>query len=313
MPQIETREDHRDLNNLFFEQLQSSGPVVAKQAEDISTDFIRMKVREMSFWRKLLPVIPVSNSDLVPQVDTDQPMMIVEREPASMGSVVVGFGTMPDNYYIMGDKVRAQFARLLTPRYTKDSTELRTYRMDIRQVMSDNTLKDLLGAEDAAWQGTIDTILGSANSTVLMTGTVQYRQLYGGITRANLFEMRKTISMTPSGLSAHTGLVNNVTIHDFAKPGRDSQGGDLAETIMKNGFSEQRYAELDWIVTIKKNLVPNGHVYMFSDPAFIGKFYELEQPTMYIKKDAFMLEYFTYEEIGGTIGNAAGLAHVQFM
>jgi hypothetical protein len=51
---------------------------------------------------------------------------------------------------------------------------------------------------------------------------------------------------------------------------------------------------------------------MFSDPKFIGKMYLLEDTTMYIKREAWMLEFFAYETIGSSIGHTGGLARVTF-
>jgi hypothetical protein len=51
---------------------------------------------------------------------------------------------------------------------------------------------------------------------------------------------------------------------------------------------------------------------MFSDPKFIGKNYLLEDTTMYIKREAYLLEFFAYETIGGSLGHYNGLARVAF-
>jgi hypothetical protein len=40
------------------------------------------------------------------------------------------------------------FHPVTTPEFTKDINELRTYRMDLRQVITDNSLKDIQTEED---------------------------------------------------------------------------------------------------------------------------------------------------------------------
>ncbi len=55
-----------------------------------------------------------------------------------------------------------------------------------------------------------------------------------------------------------------------------------------------------WIVSIKTDLIPNDSIYMFGDPKFIGKSYELEPTSMYVKRDPpWMIEWFAFESIGG--------------
>ena len=41
-------------------------------------------------------------------------------------------------------------------------------------------------------------------------------------------------------LETSTVLINNITVKDFMKWGRDEVGGDLAQEILQNGFAEQK-------------------------------------------------------------------------
>ena len=121
-----------------------------------------------------------------------------------------------------------------------------------------------------------------------------------------------------SSLETHTILINSVTIKDIAKLDRTEIGGDLSEDIMRNGWSEQNFMGVRWIVTIKgagqstTDYVKDGNMYMFSDPKFIGKHYQLEDTTMYIRREAYMLEFFAYQTSGATLGHTGGLAGYTF-
>lgn len=68
-----------------------------------------------------------------------------------------------------------------------------------------------------------------------------------------------------------------------------------------------------WIITIKKDLVPTSSFFHFADPKFIGKNYQLEDTTMYIRREAYMLEFFAYETSGATIGHTSGLSRADFI
>jgi hypothetical protein len=142
---------------------------------------------------------------------------------------------------------------------------------------------------------------------------VQYKQISGGISRDTLWEALKVMPDTPFNLEVHTILVNNITIKDLGKFGRDEMGGDLAVDVMKQGWSEEDFQGVRWIVTIKKDLVPTNHMYHFADPKFIGKHYELEATTMYIRREAYMLEFYAYETTGATLGHTGGLAHIEYV
>ena len=308
-----SQEETKLLNEAIFEKLSSRSPEMVKEAIDAVDDFTRTRMREDGFYRKVMPPISITNDDLDRQVSTDKPTKVVDKEPDSPAAYSIPFATLPINIYIRGNRYVVTMDRIATPRFTKDVDELRTWIMDIRQVLSDNAIKDMLAEEDGKFITAVDTALSSTPGTVLATsGVAQYQQIAGGIDRDGLWDMMKVMPSTPFNLEVHTVLTNHITIKDVAKFGRDEMGGDLSVDIMKNGWTEQEFMGVRWIVTIKKSLVPNGHFYHFADPKFIGKNYMLEDTTMYIRREAYMLEFFAYQTGGGTLGHTGGLAHVAF-
>ena len=306
-----TETDTRLLNDTLFEQLHTPG--MEKQAIDAVNDFTRVRMREDGFFRRIMPPITISNDELDRQVDTDKPVKVVDKEPGSPAAVSLPFASLPTNVYIRGPRYRVAFDRILTPRFVKDVDELRTWVMDIRQVLSDNAIKDMLAEEDGKFIAAVNNTMIGADTPVPYNGNVvQWETINGGITRETLADMKKIMPRGPSHLEAHTALINNVTIKEVEKFGRDEMGGDLSEQVIKNGWAETEFMGLRWIVTIKRDLVPDDTIFMFADPKFIGKSYMLEDTTMYIRREAFMLEFFAYQTMGGSIGHSGGLARVDF-
>ncbi len=299
------------LNETLFEQL--STPGMEKTAVDAVNDFTRTKMREDSFYRRIMPPLQISNDELDRQVDTDKPVKIVDKEPDSPAAISIPFATLPVNLYIRGPRYRVTFDRIVTPRFTKDVDELRTYVMDIRQVLSDNAIKDMLAEEDGKFLTAVDLVLGAAGSLVATSGVSQHENISGGVTRDTVVESLKIMPKTPSHLEVNTVLVNNVTIKEVMKWGRDEIGGDFSQDILRNGWSEAELLNCRWIITIKRDLVDDNHLYHFADPKFIGKNYLLEDTTMYIKREFYMLEFFAYETMGGTIGHTSGISKAVFV
>lgn len=308
-----TQEQSRLLNEVLFEKLSSRNPLMEKEAVDAVTDFTRIKMREDGFFRRIMPPVQISNDDLTRQINTDKPVVIVDKEIDSPAAISVPFASLPTNLYIRGNRYAVALDRIVTPRFTKDADELRTYHMDIRQVLSDNSIKDMLAEEDGKFLSAVDSALVGAGVTLPTSGTVQYEQISGGITRDTLWDSMKIMPNTPFNLEVHTVLCNNITIKEVAKFGRNEMGGDLSVDIMKNGWSEQEFMGVRWIITIKKDLVPTNHMYHFADPKFIGKNFQLEDTTMYIRREAYMLEFFAYETCGAAIGHTGGIAHAEFV
>lgn len=302
------------LNEELFAQLETPG--MEKNALDAVNEFTRTRVREDGFYRKIIPPVQVSNDDLTRQVDTDLPVIVVDKEPGSPAAISIPFATLPINVYIRGPRYRVSFNRIVTPKFVKDIDELRTWQMDIRQVLSDNAIKDILAEEDSKFLQAVDVALNVSagpGTVVATSGVVQYEEIHGGISRDTVQEALKIMPKTPSHLEANTVLINNVTIREILKWGRDEVGGDLSEEFLKKGWSEIEMMNVKWIITIKRDLVPDDSMYMFGDPRFIGKSYLLEDTTMFIERKAFMLEFFSYETIGGAIGHTSGLARADFL
>lgn len=287
-------------------------PATEKQAVDAVNDFTRTIVREDSFFDRIIPAVPITNAELDRQVYTDKPMKIVDKEPGSPAAKTVPFGTLPDNFYIRGPRYAVMFDRIVTQRAVKDVDELRTWSMDIRQVISDNCIRDMLAELDSKFVGAIDTMLVAADTAVPWSGVPQWVTLHGGVTRENLEESYKVMPRTPAHLVPTKGLVNNVTVYDFLKWGQDEAGGDFSASLLRNGWAEAEFGNLTWVTTNKRDLVPDGTTYLFADPKFIGKNFELEPVTMYVKREAFLLEFFSYGTRGASLGHSGGLARIDY-
>ena len=87
----------------------------------------------------------------------------------------------------------------------------------------------------------------------------------------------------------------------------------MSQDLLKNGWSEQEFMNARWIITIKRDLVPDDSIYTFAAPKFIGKSYLLEDTTLYVKREAFLLEFFGYESMGSAIGNTNAMGRADFV
>jgi len=302
----------RLINETVINKLTSPEEGLRKEAQDAINDYTRIRIREDGFWRRILPPIQITNDQLDRQVDTDKPVKVIDKEPNSPAAISVPFATLPMNRYIRGPRYRVMFDRILTPKFTKDVDELRTYDMDIRQILSDNAIKDMLAEEDGKAIATINSVLMGPNVYIPETGVAQYVTIAGGVTRDTLAEAMKVLPRSTRHLNVATILINNVTIWDIVKFGRDEIGGDMSQELFRTGFAEREIMGVRFIITIKRDLVPDSTIFLFAEPKFLGKFFVLEDVTMYIDRRAYMLEFFAYESLGSAIGNVAAVGRVNF-
>lgn len=305
-----TKAERKRIMDMFM----SDDPSMQKEAADTVNEYTRVYMREEGFGRKWLPPIRLTNDDLDRTIWHDKPVKIVDMEPGSPAAVSIPFGTLPDNWYMHGVRYQVNLDRIITNRFTKDVDELRTYHIDLRQVISDNAIKDMLAEEDTKVISAWETACVAVDTTVPTSGVVQWKRISGGITRDSLIDATMVLPATPSRLETKTLLMNNLTIKHCAKFGFDESGGDsMSADVLKNGWSAQVLLGCQLIVTIKHDIVPTNRVYMSAAPEFVGKFFQLEDTVLYAKREAFFIEFFGYETCGGTIANTNSVGIVDFV
>jgi hypothetical protein len=284
-----------------------------------SSDYTRIQVREDSFAMKIL--VPQKATDDMLDRDLDERLRIIEElEPDSPGAKWVPLQDVPDGEYIYGSRYQIPFARVLTPKFTKDIDELRTYRQDIRKILTQNAIKDGLAEIDGKFIETCVAIAedtsGSVPGQQSFTGKVQWIAMSGGLTKDNFVEAKK---MLPRGnaqgrfrLRNYIALMNDVTAQDWLKLDHDEIGNETVTRFFNEGLTTDTYLGLKCIFTIKDDLVPDNRVWFFAAPEFLGKAYYLTDWTMYMKKEAYFIEMFAYWLGGFAIGNVAGVCVADF-
>lgn len=296
-----------------------------------ASDYTRIQVREDSFAMKILT--PQKATDDMLDRDLDERIRVIEElEPDSPGAKWVPLQDVPEGEYIYGSRYQVPFARVLTPKFVKDIDELRTYRQDIRKILTQNAIKDGLAEIDRKFIETCDAIVNDSGAPDTTTGLAIHQQTgkaqlqdFTAITTANFdatlnkdnfVEAKK---MLPRGnadgrfrLRNYMALMNDVTAQDWLKLDHDDVGDENVTRFFNEGLTTDTYLGVKCIFTIKDDIVPNGHVYFFPQPEFLGKAYYLTDWTLFMKKEAYFVEMFAYWLGGYAIGNIAGVCKAIF-
>jgi hypothetical protein len=299
-------------NEALLADLESPG--IEKRAESALTGFIRTKLREDSVLDRLIEPVQVPAGKLTKRVHDDKPYMVLEKEPNSPAAMSIPFGESPMGYYLKGNRYELFFNRLITRKFFKDVAELHSYDMDLRQVVSDNSVRDMMAEKDSKFITAVEAGLGDAANTVLdSTSTIQWKEISGGVGRDTLLDAIAIMPATPSRLVPTRAVCNNLFIYQVMKQGRDEAGGDIAQDWLKNGWSSMKFMGLEWLISIKHDIFPNNRIYYFSENDFLGKHFFLEEVTMSVERKAYILSWFTYACYGASIANVSGLAIADFI
>lgn len=289
---------------------------VAQAANEVT----RTQIREGSFANKILPPEKIGNERLTKTM-TEDLIVIDDLEPDSPGAKYVPFETVPEGEIITGSRYITPMARIVTPMFTKDIDLLRTYDYPIRKMLTDNSIKDGMAEHDRKFIETVNSIVmntedGQAGTVHPVTGKIQWLDFQEDLDRSNFTEATK---MLPRGNSNgkfvgrnYLLLAHENTLRDILKLDRNAIGGDLAEKNFTDGLTQTSIMGIKAISTIKNNLVPEGYVYFFAEPTFLGHNYMLTDWTMYLNKEAYFIKWFSYWLGGFSFGNIAGMALARF-
>lgn len=261
-------ENTQVLNRMLLDRITASAEGEVKEASAAGTNMIRRRIREEGFTRRIIPPQTVTNEDLDRVLEHDRPVIIEDMEPLSKGAKSIPFGDSADTQFYYGNKYAVVFNPITTPEWTKDINELRTYRMDLRQVITDNSLKDIQTEEDGKFIAMCDTIVGPV-AGVGAAGVQQNFNIAGGITRDTYVEVLSKLE--DQNLNNGVILMNRRTAKEFLKFDRSEIGGDLAQDLFKQGLTALQEASIfgvKHIFTIKRNLVPDNVIYLYTEPGF---------------------------------------------
>lgn len=288
-------------NAAFIQSLNSKGQ---EKTAGMMTDFVRIKLRETSFSRKILPPKPVTATDLVQQLTTDQPMRIVELDRLSKAYPVTFVEPATQKYY-EGTRFPVYYTKYQSEEFFKPVEEIMTYRVPIKTIVQENYLKDIQIAEDATFIKTIDKII--ADRETASVGDAKHTAA-GPLTPAIMAEGLKLLAAkeVPEGPI----LINEQDFIDFLKWTQATVGSAVMEDIVANGYSYTKLFGRTFIRTIKNDIVAPGNVYLFSTPEFMGVFDILTDVKVFVEQKASNLRFYLYETVGVSLGNVNGFAKI---
>ena len=313
-----TQEQERYFNEMICDQMMSaSGSELIKVAETTGlNDAVRWEIREKEvFGDNVLPIRPVTKDMLYPRLDNDRPAVLIEVEPMSAGAVAVNYGDPTAGGGFMGArKLLAGSQRLQSRRIQIDVDLLSTWRMDLRRIMGDKLVLDLHDMIDEARFAAINRFLVGPGTSIQAVGFPLYQTLYGGISRDTIYESTNVMQNTPQNMTPKTGIISNVTATEFCKWTRNEVGGDWSQELLKRGkaaLQGQPFFGIDnWIITLKKWLIPNWTVYYFGDPDALGREYEFQPCVMWGKKEGPFVSFYYYMNRSCVFVNPAAMVRV---
>jgi hypothetical protein len=290
--------DAQTFNNLFIERLDTTEGIQKTAAG--AAAFVRSKIREIGFMRRILPPESVTRADLTRSTDHDTLIKIVDIEHDSYAKAVNFAGTA-DERYIQGKRYALPFFKIESEKFVKSEGELLAYDYPVTKVIEENSVKDIQRVEDI--QG-----INYADAATAVTG----KYLLSAATSADRTELNHLFKMIDyDKLTVGTVLMSTVDYDDYMVQPATEVGSPLASEITVEGYKYQTIMNRKLVVTNKTDIILPGEIYAFTEPAYLGNFFILNDVKFWIKKEADLVIWKTWEYVALGYGNIKSLAKLE--
>ena len=321
------------VNDLFFEKVATSEG--KDKIAEFGGTYIRDRLREVSFARKIIPPTPVQRTELQRSVNHDTLVKIVDIEPNS-SAMALTFRGQPTARMIRGARYEIPFFTISSEKFEKTEQELLAYEMPITKIIEENSVKDIQAIEDRQFlifaEACVQAFQLDANGAATKMSAANVNA--GAVVSASVVK--------GDGALANPAAANLFTVFpllkpDFIKlkqllhrrflraerivitePDYDNLSAwtiqdvwNIAAETATEGWKANTVVGLKIIRTIKTNILREGNVYCFTAPEFLGRFYVLNQTKFYIDKIANLITWQSWEDIGMGFGNIASIVKLE--
>jgi len=278
------------INQAFIDKLNRGH---TKEAELAMTTFVRQKLREMGFTRKILGFNPITPAELDRQV-TEEPTVIVEKEPDSVAASM-GFTGRPNVRYFKAPRYPVTFEKLSSEDFRKSKFELATYRTDIRTVIQENSIRDLQTQEDVGFYQNILSIANTTGNVYNLTGGMTSENMLAGV--SYLVQKQLPVGKVLMTQSAYLKLIGQPATNI---------GSIAASELFKGQTGISTPYGFEIVTTIKNDVLPDNQFIVFTQPDYLGQMYAMQDATVFLKVEQDMIQFNVYESVGVGIGNVNG-------
>lgn len=290
--------DAQTFNNLFVEQLDTVEGL--HKSAEAGAAFVRDRIRETGFARKILSPLSVTRADLTRSTDHDTLVKIVDIEHGSK-AMAVNFASEADERYVQGKRYAIPFFKIESEKFVKSEGELLAYDYPVTKVIEENSVKDIQKVEDIKWIEYCEAAIALTGKRLVSTAT--------SATRREVNSLFKMIDF--DSLEADLVLMNLVDYDDYMIQPATDVGSPLASEITVDGYKYQTILKRKLVVTNKHDILLPGEMWTFTAPAYLGNAFILNDVKFWIKKEADLIMWKTWEYFGEGIGNIRSVAKIE--
>ncbi len=288
-----------DINSAFIESLESGN---VKVAEEKGKSYIKSRIREKGFLRKVIEPLGIGQSEVRRNQHDDGVHKLVDLD-VDTEAVILNFRSTPKAQYVAGKRGRIDFNTIASKIFEKKQSELISYEMPITKVLEQYAALEIQTKEDKQFYALMLKAIAGDPSRDVASGDAT-------VTRENLAASLKMLHAKQ--LNTTLLLMTEMLFDDVLGWGSDSVGESLATKITIEGYSSPTLLKRKLAVTNKSDIIDPKHVWHFCEPEFTGRFYILNGLKFEIHMKFGMLQWMSWQESGMGILNKNSVARIRY-
>lgn len=295
------------INSMFLAGL--SNEEHRKEAEAVFGGFIRDRLQESAFSRKVLKVEPKSNNEFGIQRSTthDGLVWMGEVEPES-GAAAMTFTTMPTVQYLKSKRYEVPFFQIGSRNYQTTEQELLASTTPIHKVVEAKTVNDMSTIEDLRFLTLCEAAVAETSQVLKGTGTGA-GAASADIEQDDIIGLKNILS--EKRRPASKLLVSQTDFNKLLKWAADDVGFNSRERIVYGKWVPNNLFDVDIVTTIKTDLLKQGNAWLFATPEYLGKFLTLGTTNFFLKKERDIISFSSWNYIGLSLVNLWSIAKLE--
>ena len=306
----------QEFNTRFLEKVSS----VAGQAElqEAGRQYVKIELLESAFSRAVLPQEPITTADCQRNMNDQSLYLLRDVEPTASAVGVDNLGE-PDGSYVSGTRYKIPIINFTTKRFQITVEDLRAYQYKITKRIEDKSVPILEKLEDTYFMKLAAAAIGTYSATPSVTsGYGKIVKPYAGSPTSLVMAKEDIVKVKNVLMGGITNALDTkkkeVACLLMAQESFEyavvlpSAGDDFGKDRVLNGITSDTLFGTKVIRSIKTDLIPQGLIWAFTSPDFLGHNFALGDPSFEIKSNFGLIEWQTKESIGMGIGNRLSVA-----
>ena len=286
-----------------------------KQAKDNFTYFIRDRVRELGFARKIFEPVFITEADLDRIPNSDEPAIILSKDMDAT-AYTLPFRGKGETKYWDGEDFVITFHKYESDKFTKSKFEMMNSKVKYDKLLEKRIIEAMYQVEDETVMNAVKAVIAKAEADA--SGT-QYLATGEGLTKSSikmLIQMMSKLRMIPADPKSDKDrpklLMTTTLKQELIELGLFEIGDAGVSKHFNNGVAGiTRLMGFPIVTTIKDDIVANDEVYMIAPQDYSGRFMILQDHTIVIKTEADMISFFSYASMGFGIANTKSCAKIK--